>query len=328
MAVASHRLLGFAFANADLLLEISQDGSIAVAIGASEALSGAQETELVGRAWRDFIDVRDRTMVQALLEGLTDGMRGGPLVVTLASSGGDERAATMSAFRLPGNDGAISCTFSRAAGGQHHGLHDHAGLEAVTSTLFENSRASGLELELAFIEMDGLPAHRKGLGPDAVAELHQRLTGALRAQSHGGGAAADLGGDRYALVRPPGESAEALAGRLIRLLDLGPAQGVEAMVKTLALTGDVTHSQLIRAVRYSLDSFIKDGHTGDAPASLNEAVRRSVHRTLVDVGASGKPWPMAVSDWSTSRWSALSRAGACTIMRSWSDLATTPVPSP
>ena len=59
LSLAPQRLLGFAFASADLLLELAPDGRIALAIGASEALSGSAETDLVGRAWRDFIDPRD-----------------------------------------------------------------------------------------------------------------------------------------------------------------------------------------------------------------------------------------------------------------------------
>lgn len=288
LSVASHRLLGFAFANADLLLEIAADGAIAFAIGASEALSGSRETALVGRAWRDFIDGRDRAMVQALLDGLSDGKRGGPLVVTLAGDGAIERAAAMSVFRLPGNDGAISCTFSRAAPNASHGLHDKAGLEAVTAALFETGKATGLDLELAFIEMGGLTSLRKVLGPASAKDMELRLAGALRAQSHGGGAAADLGGDRYALVRHHGESGEALAQRLMHLLAVDPAHGVKAMAKTLSLKGDASPGQLLRAIRYSLDNFIKDGLDATAPTSLNEAVSRSVRRTLVEVGALGQ----------------------------------------
>ena len=70
LSLAPQRLLGFAFASADLLLELAPDGRIALAIGASEALSGSAETDLVGRAWRDFIDPRDRMMVAALLGSL------------------------------------------------------------------------------------------------------------------------------------------------------------------------------------------------------------------------------------------------------------------
>ena len=39
--VGAHRLLGFAFASADLLLEIAPSGAIGFAVGAGEALSGS-----------------------------------------------------------------------------------------------------------------------------------------------------------------------------------------------------------------------------------------------------------------------------------------------
>ncbi len=290
LSLSPQRLLGFAFASADLLLEIDTEDKIGFAIGASEALSGSAETALVGRAWRDFIDPHDRPMVEALLAGLKDGGRGGPAVVALAAApGAGERAASFTAFRMPGNEGAVSCAFSRAAAKAiHHGLHDKRSFEAATAALFETARSTGLELELALIEMGGLAGLRKLLSPEAVSDLDQRLTGALRAQSHGGGAAADLGADRFAVVRQKGDSVETLVQRLIKLVALDPKHGIKPQARTMALTSDAAPGQVLRAIRYSLDSFIKDGLEGEPAATLNEAVSRSVQRTLIEVGALGE----------------------------------------
>ncbi|MDF2902008.1 MAG: sensory box protein, partial [Phenylobacterium sp.] len=193
LSLGPQRLLGFAFASADLLLEITQDGQISFAIGASEALSGSAETALVGRAWSDFIDARDQMMVEALLTGLKDGGRGGPLVISLAGAAdGIERAASMTAFRMPGNGGATSCAFSRAAAKATYGLQDKAGFETTAAALIETAKATGLELELALIEFGGLAALRKVLGADGAKALEARLSGAIRSQSHGGAAAANL----------------------------------------------------------------------------------------------------------------------------------------
>ena len=291
MPIAPHRLLGFAFASADLLLEVSKAGQIAFAIGASEALSGSPETELAGRAWRDFVDVRDRPMLQALFDGLTDGRRGGPLVITLAAAPGNtgpERAATLQAFRLPGNDGAISCALTRSSPKSSHGLHDKSEFEAVTSALFETAKATGQELELAMVEMGGLSNLLQKVGPEASKALEQRLVGALRAQSHGGAAAADFGSNRYAVIRQQGESPEGLTKRLLKLLNLTAADGVAPVATAIALKSEASPSQVIRAIRYSLDSFIRDGMPGAPPATLDEAVARSVRRTLTEVGALGQ----------------------------------------
>ncbi|MDP3852932.1 EAL domain-containing protein [Phenylobacterium sp.] len=289
MQLSPQRLLGFAFASADLLLEIAPEGKIGFAIGASEALSGSAETALVGRAWRDFIDPRDRPMVEALLSGLKDGGRGGPVVVTLAgSAGASERAASFTAFRMPGNDGAISCAFSRAVAKVMHGLHDKNSFEAATAALIATARATGQELELALIELGGLGALKKLLSPEAAAALDQRLNGALRAQSHGGGGAADLGHDRFAVVRQKGDGVDALVQRLIKLVAIDPKHGVAPQARAMSLMGDAAPGQVLRALRFSLDSFIKEGMDAEPSLTLDEAVSRSVQRTLVDVGALGE----------------------------------------
>ena len=288
MSIAPQRLLGFAFASADLLIEIAPDGRISLAMGASEALSGSSETDLSGRAWRDFIDVRDRPMLQALFDGLADGRRGGPIVVSLASDGGAERAASLSAFCLPANNGAISCVMSRATPKATHDLHDKATFESVAAALFETAKTTGVELELALVEMGGLEGLRKRLSPDAFKAIEQRLSGALRAQSHGGAAAADLGQDRYAVIRQQGESPESLTRRILKLLNLSSGDGVAPVAAAIAMKSDAQSGQVMRAIRYSLDSFIKDGMPGDAPATLDEAVARSVRRTLTDVSALGE----------------------------------------
>ena len=291
MSLASHRLLGFAFANADLLIEIAPDGVIAFALGASQTLSGATEAKLVGRPWRDFIDPRDRPMVEALFDALDEGARAGPVVVALAEAGdGIDRAAAFSAFRLPDNNRAVSCTLSRCArpplAAGPAGLHDKAAFEAVTGDLFATAKASGLELELALIEMEGLTAAKRTMSPEQTQDSAQRFAGLLRAQSHGGAAAADLGADRFALVRQRGgERVEALAERLARLAAFDPIHHVTPSAAAIPLTSDASAAQVMRAIRYSLDNFIRDGAQGTEILSLSEAVSQSVRRMAVEVGA-------------------------------------------
>ena len=108
-----HRFLGFGFAAADLLLEIRLDGRVGFALGAGDAVLGVPDTKLTNRSWRSLIDRVDQPMVEALFAGLGDGVRSGPVVV--AAEGAPERLATLTAVRLPQNQGAISCALARAA---------------------------------------------------------------------------------------------------------------------------------------------------------------------------------------------------------------------
>ena len=287
LSLAPQRLLGFAFASADLLLEMASDGRIALAIGASEALSGSAETDLVGRAWRDFIDPRDRMMVAALLNGLRDGGRGGPIVVGLAGETAGKRAASMTAFKMPGNGGAISCALSRAAPKTSHDLHDKSGFEAATGALIEAARATGEELEMAFLEFGGLEALRERLGPEAFMALERRLIGGLRAQSHGGSTAASLGSDRFALVRQKGDGVDALVQRLITGVTSDSASGLSANARLMSLQSTASPAQLARAIRYTLDNFITEGVGDGSSLDLNDMVDRSIKKTLADVGVLG-----------------------------------------
>jgi EAL domain-containing protein (putative c-di-GMP-specific phosphodiesterase class I) len=294
LQIAPHRLLGFAFAIADLLLEVAPTGKISFAVGAAAVLAGDGERQLIGRSFMDYIEPDDQDLVWALINGSEGAARQGPTIARLAAAAAkDVRAFTISICKLPQNDGAISCALSRAAppklGKGEGGLHERGDFEGMTRTLMESARASGEELELSFVEMDGLTQAAKSLPEQTQTVLKSRIAGALRAQSHGGAAAAKLDEDRYALVRSAGESAEALTERLGRLISMtADLQGFKVAASSIALSGDASASQIVKAVRYALDDFIEGGIEGAATGNLQDAVAASVRHTLKKASALGE----------------------------------------
>jgi EAL domain-containing protein (putative c-di-GMP-specific phosphodiesterase class I)/GGDEF domain-containing protein len=289
LSIGSHRLLGFAFASADLLLEITSEGTIAFALGASEAISGRLEPALIGKPWRVFVDAADQPMLEAVFEGLEVGQRAGPLVVRLVSGDGLPRAASFCAFRTPENDEALSCALSLAdpeAAPPPAELPDRRRFEELTATLLQTAQSTGAKLELAFIELAGLNAVRETTAPDARQALEIRLAGVLRAQAHGGQAATELGDDRFALVRNRGEGADALSKRVARLMNMGREDAIRPSADVIPLKADGGSRQTVRALRYSLDTYLREGHPG-APDNLSEALNQHMQRTLDEVGALG-----------------------------------------
>ena len=290
MLIAPYRFLGFAFASADLLIELAADDTIAFAIGAAATLSGSIEGALVGQPWRTYVDERDQPLIEALLAGLEDGARQGPLLARLASADKSKRQAfTISACRLPQNRGVISCGLARGqapAAPADGGLLDRVAFEAVTKGLIESARGGGPQLELAFVEMAGLARLSRSLPSEAARVLQMRLEGALRAQSFGGGAAAELGAERFAMVRPAGERAESLAARLSRLLSLVAETGdVKIAARAMAMDDDIAPAKLLRAVRFALDGFLRDGVDGQSQTSLSDLVSESISHTLKKASA-------------------------------------------
>src|SRR5688572_27846329 len=120
------RFLGFAFASADLLVELSALGHVQTAIGAAKGLTGFAEAELKGRSWRDIVAAADHAMVESAVASLSDGVRRGPLTVEFAHAG---RIVQFSLFRLPGTPG-ISCAVSAGASMVARPDTDTAGYQA------------------------------------------------------------------------------------------------------------------------------------------------------------------------------------------------------
>lgn len=292
MTLNPKSLLGFAFASADLLIEVTAEGEISVALGAGEALAGSADRKLKGARLADFVAAEDRQLISVLLGGLEEGRRAGPVVVRLHGQGGEtDRAASLSAFRLPENRGAVSCVLSRASiprGPGPHGLHDRASFEDAATALLAHARERGLEIELAMIELAGFEAEAADAGEPEASDMRARLAAVMRAESYAGASAAQLGEDRFALLREEGESAQDLSRRVHRLLALRADQDVRPVIQALGAGADMPADQMLRAVRYAVDSFLRSGRQWSPPSTLGEAFQLSVAQTLSRVSALGR----------------------------------------
>jgi len=274
-----HRFLGFGFAAADLLLEIRLDGRVGFALGAGEAVLGVADTTLTNRSWRSLVDAADHPMVDALFAGLGDGTRVGPVVVAI--EGGQNRFATLTAIRLPQNQGAISCALSRASVHHSAGLQDREAFEARAAELLAGASQ---ELELAFVQLDGLAKSKAARNPK---QLEALVAGALRAQAYLGEAPTAVGPGRYALVRGRDEATGDMADRLGRVLaDIG-VEGVSPQAAALPLTGAVRPRQVVQALRFTLNQVLRDGLSRPLPADLAEALERAMRAALGKTGALG-----------------------------------------
>jgi EAL domain-containing protein (putative c-di-GMP-specific phosphodiesterase class I)/GGDEF domain-containing protein len=281
LSLDPRRLLGLAFASADLLLEV-ENGQVILALGAAQKIMGQDERTLTDRAWRDLFTAADRPLIDSLTLALTDGYRRGPITVRLA--GTPPRHVSLTLRALPENGGRISVSATGAPppadGLDAAGLRGRENFEDIARGLFEAARVTGLELELAMIDFAGLETAREQLSPREAHALDVRLAGAVRAESHAGGMATRLSPDRFALVRTRADQAEDMALRLTR------ATAIQARAHVVRLDGGAS-ARGLRALRYALDDFLREGLKDTPPLTLSEAMNRSVKRTLSRAGALG-----------------------------------------
>jgi EAL domain-containing protein (putative c-di-GMP-specific phosphodiesterase class I) len=281
LSIDARRLLGFAFAAADLLLEIAPGTHrITCALGASQAVLGPEPADPVGCDWRDLVHADDRPLVEAMFVAVEDGVRRAFAPVRLARG----RAVGLNARMLPETGGGISCALTHCppprVAATADGLHTRTGFESIVRELAEAARLTGAELEVALIEMAGLGA--------AGEAASLRAAGALRLEAEGGVAAARLSPERFALLRRRGDDSAALARRLARAVTALPGVevAVEGQAQIVPLEG-VSASRLSRALHLALEDFEAEGLAEASPGTLAQAMNRSVRRTLARAGELG-----------------------------------------
>lgn len=282
MPIDPRRLLGLAFASADLLVEL-QSGRVRLALGAALKVMGQSEAGLMGQAWAELFHPDDRPLMEAMISCADDGVRRGPVVLRLA--GQEERHVRVILRALPDNEGRVSCaaTAAQPAGPSlpAGALQPRESFDDIARGLFEAARVTGLELELAMVEFAGLAAMREGLTPDEAQALDIRVASAIRAESHGGSAATRLSSERFALLRQRDDRPENMVKRLTRMVS------AEASAHVVPLEAGGGSTRALRALRYALDDFLREGLKDMPPMTLSEAMNRSVKRTLARAGALG-----------------------------------------
>lgn len=94
------RFLAYAFASADLFIEISPNGKITFATGAVKSLTGIDPETLMGKKWLTIFEPKFHNLLIDLKKKARPGIRQGPFLVDL-SYDGMEKAAILTSVKIP-----------------------------------------------------------------------------------------------------------------------------------------------------------------------------------------------------------------------------------
>ncbi len=179
-----HRFLGFGFAAADLLLEVTPDGRVSFALGAGEAVLGVPDQALADRPLAEPVRPRrpsdGRGAVQRpRSDGTARRARGRVRV------GGQARRARQPDRHPPAAErGRISCALSRASG---RGAARPAEPRSLRGPRHRAAGRRRQDLELAFVELAGLSASSAAPPSDpGPGSRRLRRRRAARAQAYRG----------------------------------------------------------------------------------------------------------------------------------------------
>jgi EAL domain-containing protein (putative c-di-GMP-specific phosphodiesterase class I) len=285
------RLLGFAFANADFLLEIAPDGRVLFAAGATAEFT--DRPDLVGSEAKTLFEPQDGARFASEARTLQPGGRLN-LRLKLQAKRPGRTEADVALFRLPENEGRISCTL--AAVGKRMAfpvdLKDgKTGLAAKESFLTAAMEKISDSDALTLVNMPGLPK----ICADLPAEKADALLAAIGQsfKNSGAKAAGRLSETSF------GALADAKAGPKSQIAGVRAAMAKGGVAPTeiqeshVSMKGPLRPEQKILALRYVVDLFTSSKRHGPAAGDIVRAFESMMDEThdrlakLTDTVAAG-----------------------------------------
>lgn len=263
------RLLGLAFASADALVELDAKGVVAFAMGAG-AVSGQDAAAVwTGKPFDGLL--HDGAQVLSVLGSTRSGVRTEAIPVLLQAGPGRVRRAVIRAFALPQLAPALSCALSYE--GPAFAVADLETRPLVDAETFMADAAQVLEgktcLSLAFLDIRGLD----DLTVDASERMSRRIEATLQSTAIAGSAAAQLTPDRFAVLRPAGDSRDIAA----EIIEAGRAEGLSLGAQSFQSVVPEGSDKLcvLRAMRFAIEGCLRDGGLTNPQIAFSDSLKRT-----------------------------------------------------
>ncbi|MBI5164258.1 MAG: EAL domain-containing protein [Magnetospirillum sp.] len=283
------KFIAFAFAGADLLVEVDSMGVVVFSTGAGEGLYGIKDGDLHGRSLSEFIYPRDRQRFQDALLRLRNTGRLDHTPLAMSGASGAVTRIRMAGIRLPQFPATMHLALSRippmavADEAGESGAADSKGqfVDMVRQRLNEANRV-GQDVTMTLLNFSGTPL--EGAEPAFAASLLSTLLAALEECSVKGSSAGRLSERSFGLVHGPDTSSAAVRARVRDVVArMVPGGGLSMRVASLDMEDSTLDDDDIgKALDYIVSGFAKDSGTF-AIRSLAEGARVAVEDTLVRV---------------------------------------------
>jgi EAL domain-containing protein (putative c-di-GMP-specific phosphodiesterase class I) len=272
--IETTRLLGFAFASADLLFEVDRHGEILFATGATSGFT--TQPELVGRKASELFVPPDAARFLTIVHGLSPGDRQGPLPVRLAVGG----EASLSMCYLPQNGERVSCTLVRPGERRNlsSGLDAQTGLPDRDAFLELAAASAGGDAGLALVNLPNLPSVVAQLTPGEANALLSHIGATVKKMGAAAGRISETG---FGVISDDPDAAKNLAQNIrsaVRERGIDQLE-VEEYLVSLKNRG-LTPEQTMLALRYVVGRFAKNDLPADHGTDLAQLFDTLVTETL------------------------------------------------
>ena len=285
------RFVAFAFAAADLLVEVDGEGKICFAAGALKSLTHHDAAALQGKLFFDLLCEADRALAKVLLSSLKDGGRLSPILVKLAPPrslnvvlGGCRPFTPRETYQI-----TITVLPARLAVDDRPGNRDAAtGLLAkddFARLAEEKLRSPGSDYRLSLVELGGIEKLREQADEELSAGFIAAVGKHLRAQSADGDSAGQIAEGKFGVIHDGGFDADAFQSQITELAKAADLDGqitVEAAEIELA-EGGLSETDAARTVLYAINKFSTAKRGEFTLASLSDGFKQLVADTAARV---------------------------------------------
>lgn len=284
------RFVAFAFAAADLLLEVDAEEKVSFAAGALKSLTQRNASALMGRPFTDLLADSDRALVKILLASLKDGGRLSPILVQLANP--VALNVMLGGCRLPTPHECYQITLTvlsaRMPMEVRPGNRDAStGLLAkddFAKLAEEKLRHNSGNYKLSLVEVGGMEAVRERADEELAEGFLAAVGRHLRAHSADGDAAGQISDGRFGVIHDGNFDASALYHQIAELANAAEIDDITVKAETVDLNpGALSETDAARTVLYAINSFSTAQKGEFTLASLADGFRHLVAETATKV---------------------------------------------
>lgn len=289
------RFVAFAFAAAEIFLEIDALGQVLFESGAADKLS-SNGRSLLGTPLFDRVYSEDSDILMALMDHLDYKGRIGPMPIRFKLDDGDIVALRLFGLRMPGRE---KRTFLSLRSAPLSSLADSGATDTATGLLtrdgFMELAAKTMQnfdgpLFMTAISIEGIQESRKKFGSRHAERLLKRISAHLKTLSADGMSAGQIGESEFAFLHRQKGDAD-YASKSIE--DAGKDSDLKAVAATIAADQDLGEGEVIRTLTYVLSKFCEnpDGCTFTSVADAYDIMagetqkRVNTMRHMIETGS-------------------------------------------
>lgn len=267
------RFLAFAFASADILIEIDRTGIILFSTGATRSLLGRDDTQIFHNNIKTIFQPPDAGLLEAMISKSRGGSKQGPYLLSLKNSkeGALPQKVFVTSFSMPGSaslymgiqkgDGLLRILGFEQDENEQNKIATAKEFETILEKRIPELMAQGRSADVTLLQLDGLKSYKNKLDKDTWENFMSSIAETIMAESLDGETAANLNEGRYMIMREKGRAIESLQDKLravAKEFDMQDAFSVQSKTMEGGLD-DLSDREAKRAILYTMKQMEKDG---------------------------------------------------------------------